>query len=353
MPTAVKNRVRNPVQNPVALTGASPVRVVMVVRKLPPEGASSKKVTRERFDQHAWPRLSALKAHAETPKNVGKTTLVGLRFGVQISDPKNGGRESISSYEGPHFGGQILDPKMGSSRMMFFRAGALSKKRFLRASQTDSSACLAVPAILLFGHRPDGCGQARSCELERLCQRNQFLDRISNPILRSSTRASFAGRQQVASSFSQTRIAMMTETGEMVEVSSRYVLLWAQQALDRPGTQSPELRASIKCYCAAFLLVGMAATCSPPQLGVHPKTSNHMAQQRNHPKLTLNPPYTAWESERNPHGAHREPTGNPAGTCMAEREEPTRSLREPTGNPPGTHPKPYLKQRRTTSHPLV
>ena len=33
-----KNRVRNPVQNPVALTGASPVRVVMVVRKLPQKG---------------------------------------------------------------------------------------------------------------------------------------------------------------------------------------------------------------------------------------------------------------------------------------------------------------------------
>ena len=58
-------------------------------------------------------------------------------------------------------------------------------------------------------------------------------------------------------------------------------------------------------------------------------------------------PYTAWERERNPHGAHQEPTGNPAGTCMAEREEPTRSLREPTRNPPGTHSKPYLKQRRS------
>ena len=33
-----KNRVRNPVQNPIALTGASPVRVVMVVRKLPQKG---------------------------------------------------------------------------------------------------------------------------------------------------------------------------------------------------------------------------------------------------------------------------------------------------------------------------
>ena len=73
--------------------------------------------------------------------------------------------------------------------------------------------------ILLFGHRPDGCGQAHSCELGRPCRRNQFFDRISNPILGSSTRASFAGRQQVASGFSQTRIAMMAETGEMVGAS--------------------------------------------------------------------------------------------------------------------------------------
>ena len=55
--------------------------------------------------------------------------------------------------------------------------------------------------------------------LGRPCRRNQFLDRISNPILGSSTRASFAGRQQVASGFSQTRIAMMAETGEMVGAS--------------------------------------------------------------------------------------------------------------------------------------
>ena len=98
----------------------------MVVRKLSKKGTSSKKVTRERFDQHAWPRLRALRAHAETPKNVGKN-YVGRtpKFG-----PQNGGRESISIFKGPHFRGQILDPKMGSSRVMFFRAGALSKNGF-------------------------------------------------------------------------------------------------------------------------------------------------------------------------------------------------------------------------------
>ena len=37
---------------------------------------------------------------------------------------------------------------------------------------------------------------------------------------------------------------------------------------------------------------------------------------------------------------------------MAEREEPTRSLRDPTGNLPETHPKPYLKQRRSAPPPL-
>ena len=94
------------------------------------EGASSKKVTRERFDQHAWPRLRALKAHAETPKNVGKNYVGRTPFWGPNFGPQNGGRESISSYKGPHFGGQILDPKMGSSRVMFFRAGALSKSGF-------------------------------------------------------------------------------------------------------------------------------------------------------------------------------------------------------------------------------
>ena len=80
---------------------------------------------------------------------------------------------------------------------------------------------------------------------------------------------------------------------------------------------------------------------SPPQ---NPKPHGTAAKPTRSPP---NPPYTAWESERNPHGAHWEPTGNPAGTCMAEREEPTRSPRKPTRNPPGTHPKPYLKQRRS------
>ena len=56
---------------------------------------------------------------------VGLTPFWGPNFG-----PQNGGHESISSYKGLHFGGQILDPKMGSSRVMFFRAGALSKNGF-------------------------------------------------------------------------------------------------------------------------------------------------------------------------------------------------------------------------------
>ena len=80
--------------------------------------------------------------------------------------------------------------------------------------------------------------------LGRPCRRNPFLDRISNPILGSSTRASFVGRQQVASGFSRTKIARIAETGEMV--GAHFLLmcycgrskLWAAQ-----DTQSPELRA--------------------------------------------------------------------------------------------------------------
>ena len=88
--------------------------------------------------------------------------------------------------------------------------------------------------------------------------------------------------------------------------------------------------------------------CCTGHLRGNAKQVKRSAQRRSF----TNPPYTAWESERNPHGAHREPTGNPAGTCMAEREEPTRSLREPTAhrNPPQTVSK---TAQEPTSHPLV
>ena len=199
--------------------------------------------------------------------------------------------------------------------------------------------------ILLFGHRPDGCGQAHSCELGRPCRRNQFLDRISNPILGSSTRASFAGRQQVASGFSPTRIAMMAETGEMVGASFLSICVTVGAASFGPPKARNLLSSALPSNVVAplfFLWVWRQLAAEPTP---KPQTTWHSSET--HPEPTSNPPYTAWESERNPHGAHREPSGNPVGTCMAEREEPTHSLREPTGNPPGTHPKPYLKQRRS------
>ena len=90
------------------------------------EGAS-KKVTRERFDQHAWPRLRALKAHAETPKNVEKTTLVGPRFGVQTSDPKTGAANTFLLKRAPTLGAKFWTPKWGPAGVMFFEACALSK----------------------------------------------------------------------------------------------------------------------------------------------------------------------------------------------------------------------------------
>ena len=100
--------------------------------------------------------------------------------------------------------------------------------------------------------------------------------------------------------------------------------LWAAQ-----GTQSPELR-------AAFLLVGMAATCSPPHLGAHPKTPNHMAQQRNPPGA----PRTHLTLHGRARGTHTEPTGNPPGT---QQEPAWQSERNPRGayeSPPGTHREP-------------
>ena len=121
-------------------------------------------------------------------------------------------------------------------------------------------------------------------------------------------------------------------------------LLWNKDCQDSSPPRSPFF-----CRCArtAFFLVGMTATCSPPRLRAHPKTPNHMAQQRNPPGAHLEPTLHCMgereEPTRSPPGTHRQPTGNPAGTRMGERKEPTRSPQEPTGNPPGTHPKPHLK----------
>ena len=196
------------------------------------------------------------------------------------------------------------------------------------------------------------CGQAHSCELGRPCRRNQFLDRISNPILGSSTRASFAGRQQVASGFSQTRIAMMAETGEMVGASFLSICVTVGAASFGPPKARNLLSSALPFNVIAPLFFGWVwrQLAAHPQLGAHPKTPNHMAQAA---KPTRSPPRThlTLHGRARGNGAHREPTGNPAGTCMAEQEEPTRSLREPTGNLPGTHSKPYLKQRRSPPLP--
>ena len=185
--------------------------------------------------------------------------------------------------------------------------------------------------------------------LGRPCRRNQFLDRISNPILGSSTRASFAGRQQVASGFSQTRIAMMAETGEMVGASFLSICVTVGAASFGPPKARNLLSSALPFNVVAPLFFWWVwrQLAAHPTSEPTPKPQTTWHSSETHPEPTSNPPYTAWESERNPHGAHREPTANPAGTCMVEREEPTRSLREPTGNPPGTHPKPYLKQRRS------
>ena len=97
----------------------------MVVRKLP-QKASSKQETCERFDQHAWQRLSALKTHAESARgknDVGRTPFWEPKFGAQ-----NGGQH-ISCCKGPKFW-----PQNGSSRSDVWSRCAF-QKRFLRASQ--------------------------------------------------------------------------------------------------------------------------------------------------------------------------------------------------------------------------
>ena len=142
---------------------------------------------------------------------------------------------------------------------------------------------------------------------------------------------------------------MMAETGEMVGASFLSICVTVGAASFGPPKARNLLSSALPFNVVAPLFFWWVwrQLAAHPTSEPTPKPQTTWHSSETHPEPTSNPPYTAWESERNPHGAHREPTGNPAGTCMAEREEPTRSLREPTGNPPGTHPKPYLKQRRS------
>ena len=137
--------------------------------------------------------------------------------------------------------------------------------------------------------------------LGRPCRRNQFLDRISNPILGSSTRASFAGRQQVASGFSQTRIAMMAETGEMVGASFLSICVTVGAA----SFGSPKARNLLSSALPFNVVAPLFFWWVWRQLAAHPTS-----------ELSQNP---------KPHG----------------------TAAKPTRSPPRTHPKPYLKQRRS------
>ena len=158
----------------------------------------------------------------------------------------------------------------------------------------------------------------------------------------------------MASGFSQTRIAMMAETGEMVGASFLSICVTVGAASFGPPKARNLLSSALPFNVVAPLFFWWVwrQLAAHPTSEPTPKPQTTWHSSETHPEPTSNPPYTAWESERNPHGAHREPTGNPAGTCMAEREEPTRSLREPTAhrNPPQTVSK---TAQEPTSHPLV
>ena len=74
------------------------------------EGASSKKVTRKRFDQHAWPRLRAFfKTHAETSKNVGKNYVGRTPFW----GPKTGAANPFLLMRAPTLEAKFWTPKWG------------------------------------------------------------------------------------------------------------------------------------------------------------------------------------------------------------------------------------------------
>ena len=145
--------------------------------------------------------------------------------------------------------------------------------------------------------------------LGRPCRRNQFLDRISNPILGSSTRASFAGRQQVASGFSQTRIAMMAETGEMVGASFLSICVTVGAASFGPPKARNLLSSALPFNVVAPLFFWWVWR----QLAAHPtseptpkpQTTWHSSETHPRTHLTLH---------GRARGTHTEPPGNPPGT---------------------------------------
>ena len=112
---------------------------------------------------------------------------------------------------------------------------------------------------------------------------------------------------------------MMAETGEMVGASFLSICVTVGAASFGPPKARNLLSSALPFNVVAplfFWWVWRQLAAHP-----HPKTPNHMAQQRNPP------------------GAHLEPTLH----CMGEREEPTRN---PHGNPPGTQHEPAWQSER-------
>ena len=139
-----------------------------------------------------------------------------------------------------------------------------------------------------------------------------------DPILGSSTRASFAGRQQVASSFSQTRIAMMAETGEMVGASFLSICVTVGAASCGP----PKAR-------------NLLSSALPFNVVAHLEPTLHCMEEREEPT-------------RSPPGTHRETSRNLHGRAGETHAEPARADREPTGNSPQTVSK--TAQEPTSHH---
>ena len=100
---------------------------------------------------------------------------------------------------------------------------------------------------------------------------------------------------------------MMGETGEMVGASFLSICVTVGAASFGPPKARNLLSSALpfNVVARAFLLVGMAATCSPPHLGAHPKTPNHMVQQRNPPGAHLEPTLHCFFLSRAPLPAHR------------------------------------------------
>ena len=136
----------------------------------------------------------------------------------------------------------------------------------------------------------------------------------------------------------------MAETGEMVGASFLPICVTVGAASFGPPKARNLLSSALPFNIVARTPLFFWWVWRQPHLGAHPKTPNHMAQQRNPPGAHLEPTLHCMgerkEPTRSPPGTHREPSRNLHGRARGIHAEPTRAHGDPLKqrrSPPPTH----------------